>query len=141
MLERYMDKVKLRHDQWRKIERYLDENPKVYVGKPRQCRRFIEAVLWMTRSGAQWRLLPKHYGNWNSVYKRFDRWSERGIWQAMFEHFADDPDMESVMIDSSVIRAHACAAGAPAKKGDKKPRHSATVEVASVVRFTSPSML
>jgi transposase len=129
MLESGMAEVKLRNDQWRKIRDFLYENPKVYVGQERQCRRFIEGVLWMTRSGAQWRLLPKRYGNWNSVYKRFDRWSERGVWQEMFEHLADDPDMERLMIDSSVIRAHACAAGAPGEKGGKKRKHSATVAV------------
>ena len=79
MLESGMAEVNLRNDQWRKIRSFLDENPKVYVGRERQCRRFIEGVLWMTRSGAQWRLLPKRYGNWNSVHKRFDRWSERGV--------------------------------------------------------------
>lgn len=120
MVERGMETIKLRNDQWCKIERYLNEYPGVYVGKPGSCRRFIEGLLWLTRSGAQWRLLPKRYGNWNSVYKRFARWSEKGVWQAMFEHFAVEPDMESVMLDSSVIRAHASAAGARAKKGDKK---------------------
>jgi len=53
MLERGMSKVKLRNDQWRKIKRYLDETPKVYIGKSRACRRFIEGVLWLTRSGSQ----------------------------------------------------------------------------------------
>ncbi len=70
LLEKGMTEVKVRSDQWRKIRRFLDESPKVYVGNERQCRRFIEGVLWMTRSGAQWRLLPRRYGNWNSVYKR-----------------------------------------------------------------------
>ena len=115
-----MGTIKLRHDQWRKIERYLNEKPGFYVGKPGNCRRFIEGVLWLLRSGAQWRLLPKRYGKWNSVYKRFDRWSEKGVWQDLFEHFAQDPDMEHLMLDSSVIRAHASAAGAAAKKGGKK---------------------
>ncbi len=121
-----MSKVKLQNKQWHKIRAFLDEKPQVYVGQEKQCRKFIEGVLWMLRSGAQWRLLPEKYGNWNSVYKRFDRWSEKGVWEAMFKHFAADPDMESVMMDSSVVRAHACAAGAAHKKGGKKAKNSAT---------------
>ncbi len=54
----------------------------------------------------------------------------------MFEHFADDPDMEKLMVDSSVVRAHACAAGASKKRGGKKRRHSATAEVVLAARFT-----
>ena len=131
-----MSKVKLTARQWRKIRVFLDENSQVYIGQERQCRKFVEGVLWMLRSGAQWRLLPKRYGNWNSVYKRFARWSERGVWEMMFESFADDPDMESVMLDSSVVRAHACAAGAPHKKGDKLSKPSATAGVDSAARST-----
>ncbi len=58
-----MAAVKLRSAQGRKIRDFLNENPKVYVGQERQSRRFIEGVLWMMRSGAQWRLIPKKYGN------------------------------------------------------------------------------
>ena len=136
-----MTTVKLRNDQWRKFKNFLDENPKVYVGQERQCRRFIEGVLWLTRSGAQWRLLPREYGNWNSVYKRFDRWSERGVWQELFEHFTDDADMESMMIDGSVVRAHACAAGASRKKGVKRRKPSVIAEADLAARYTSPSTL
>ena len=98
--------------QWTKIQGFLRQDPKAYVGNEATCRRFIEAIKWMSRSGAQWRLLPSEYGNWNSVFKRFARWCENGVWERMLDHFADDPDMENGMIDSTIIRAHPCAAGA-----------------------------
>jgi transposase len=90
----------------------LHQDPNAYVGIEADCRRFVEAVSWISRNSAQWRLLPEKCGNWNSVYKRFARWYENGVWQRMFEYFADDPDMENGMIDSTVVRAHPCAAGA-----------------------------
>lgn len=91
-----MTEVKLKDEQWQKLEIFLRKTPKVYVDQSRECRRFVEGVLWLLRSGAQWRLLPELYGRWNSVYKRFCRWSEQGVWRELFEHFAKDPDMESV---------------------------------------------
>jgi transposase len=96
---------------------YLKTSPHIWLGAGRDCRRFLEAVLWITRSGAQWRLLPKQYGNWNSVYKRFARWSELGIFEKLFEHLSQDRDLEYLLleyllIDSTIVRAHACAAGA-----------------------------
>ena len=112
-----MSTVTLRNDQWSKIVEFLRSCPAVYVGQEAACRRFIEGVLWMARSGAQWRLLPETYGHWNSVYKRFARWCDKGIWDRMHQHFADDPDMEHLILDSTIVRAHACAAGASQKNG------------------------
>ena len=107
-----MRTIQLNDDQWMKIQAFLRSSGLVKEGSARDCRRFVEGVLWMARSGAPWRLLPKAYGKWNSVYKRFARWCEVGVWEALFQHFASDPDMENVMIDSTVVRAHPCAAGA-----------------------------
>ncbi len=94
----------------------MRDHPRAYVGQEENCRRFVEATLWMLKSGAQWRLLPEENGKWNSVYKRLTRWCEYGVFDAMFDYFSDDVDMESVMPDSTVVRAHPCAAGASKKR-------------------------
>ncbi len=112
-----MTDVRLTDDQWEKIRDFLKQDPNAYIGKDEQaCRRFVEAVKWISRSGAQWRLLPGEYGKWNTVYKRFARWCDHGVWERMLEHFANNPDMENGMVDSTVVRAHACAAGAEKKR-------------------------
>ena len=98
--------------QWENIYKYLNEFSEIYVNNEEESRRFVEAVFWMARSGCQWRLLPKEYGNWNGVYRRFADWSVKGIWYKMLYYFSQDADMEYIMIDSTILRAHACAAGA-----------------------------
>ena len=117
-----MARLRLPNKQWKRVYRFLDDYPRLQTADEAAVRRFVEAVLWMARSGAAWRLLPRRYGDWNSVYKRFARWSERGVWEAMHRHFAGDPDLEHVLIDSTAVRAHPCAAGAPAEKGGRLHR-------------------
>ena len=111
-----MKTVELQDENWAKIRDFLCDDPRAYVGNESECRRFVEAVMWITRSGAQWRLLPEKYGKWNSIYKRFARWCDHEIWEDMHQHFVEDPDMENVIIDSTVVRAHPCAAGALKKR-------------------------
>ena len=111
--------VKLTDEQWQKILPVLKTSARIRLGAGRDCRRFLEAVLWVTRSGAQWRLLPRKYGHWNSVYKRFARWSELKVFEKLFEHFSRDRDMEYLMLDSTIVRAHACDAGAQKKRAHK----------------------
>ena len=59
--------------------------------------------------------LPEVFGDWNSVFRRFSRWSQKGVWWRIFEAMADDPDFEYLIVDSTIVRAHQHAAGA--KKG------------------------
>jgi transposase len=107
-----MSVVKFNNQQWEKILSFLKTCPNIYIGQETECRQFLEAVFWITRSGSQWRLLPDKYGNWNSVYKRFARWSAAGVFEKMFEYFSTDRDLEYLLIDSTIVRAHACSAGA-----------------------------
>jgi transposase len=110
---------KLINEQWQQILPVLKTCPDIRLRAGRDVRRFLEAVLRITHSGAQWRLLPRKYGNWNAIYKRFARWSELKVCEKLFEHFSQDRDMEYLMIDSTIVRAHACAAGAQ-KRGRTK---------------------
>ena len=135
-----MSTVELSDQQWSKILYFLRSCPDVYVGAEADCRRFVEGVLWMARSGAQWRLLPEAYGRWNTVYKRFARWCEKGIWERMHHQFTDDPDMEHLIIDSTIVRAHPCAAGAPKKGAASKLRPWAAAGAGSAPKSTSALM-
>ncbi len=117
-----MRTVKLTNEQWQKMLPFLRSRADIYIGQEHECRRFLEAVLWIARSGAQWRLLPREYGDWNTVYKRFTRWSERGVWEALHQHFIHEPDMQHLLLDSTIVRAHPSAAGALKKTADKTPK-------------------
>jgi putative transposase len=110
----------LREDQFARLYEIRQQEPKIHTKERERERRFLEAVYWMDRRGAQWRLLPAWYGAWNSVYKRFARWAELGVWARLFAAVADDPDWQSVLLDATVVRAHACAAGAPGKRGIRR---------------------
>ena len=105
-------KVKLTDQQWQQILSFLRKCPNVYVGQEQECRQFLEAVLWIARSGAQWRLLPEEYGNWNTIYKRFARWSKQNVFAELFKSCSLDVELEHLLIDSTIVRAHACSAGA-----------------------------
>jgi putative transposase len=78
----------------------------------RDNRVFVEGVLWIARTGSPWRDLPEVFGGWNSIYRRYSRWTAKRVWQRVFTAMADDPDFEYLVIDSTIVRAHQHAAGA-----------------------------
>jgi transposase len=127
----------IRADQFERVYGLLRQEPKIHTKERERVRTFLEGVFWIDRSGAQWRFLPTEYGEWNSVYKRFARWDDLGVWGRLFAQVADDPDLQAVLLDATVVRAHACAAGAPQKTAGRRRRRSGARAAASAPRSTS----
>ena len=109
------------------------------VGRPsHDNRRVLNGILWVVRSGARWIDVPERFGRWNSVYRRFRRWAQAGVFAVLLEMLAGALAEECVqMIDSTIVRAHAQAAGA--KKGERIRRSDARV-AGSRPRSTSVPM-
>lgn len=112
---------------WQSILPFLKEFPNVYVGNPDTCRTFLSALVWMTKQGATWRGLPKVYGYWNSIYRRFGRWCDAGVFEKLHEHFHDAGEISALLVDSTILRAHSSAAGAPKKTEVKAIKPSVAV--------------
>ena len=103
-------------------------------GPSKTIRRFVDAVLWVAKTGAAWRDLPARFGKPNSVWKRFDRWARAGVWRKVFDAL-QDLDAEWLILDSTIIRAHPHAAGAQKKRATK---HSGARAAGSGPRSTRP---
>ena len=80
-------------------------------GVAQNNRRFLNAVLWILRTGAPWRDLPPDYGDWKNIHRRFCRCRDQGIWEGLLEQLMEEPDYEWLMINTSHIKVHPHAAG------------------------------
>ena len=91
--------------------------------KGRDDRKFLEALHYFAVHNITWRALPAEFGNWNSVWKRFWRLSQRGVFEALLANLAETSSTAHLvqMVDSTVVRAHVSAAGA---KGGNRARLS-----------------
>lgn len=98
-------------------------------------RLFLEALHFFTVENVRWRALPERFGNWNTVWKRFDRLSKAGVFEAFFDTLAGMSASAHLiqMFDSTIVRAHVSAAGA---KGGSKARRSAARAAASRPKST-----
>lgn len=104
--------------------------------KGRNDRQFLEALHYFTLHNITWRALPAEFGKWNSIWKRFWRLSQSGVFEAFFEALAQMSETAHLvqMFDSTIVRAHVSAAGA---KGGKTARRLAVRAVASQQRSIS----
>lgn len=121
-------------EQHNRIEPLLSGKPGDPGRNAENNRRFISAVVWIARTGSPWPDLPERFGKYDTVYHRFNNWAKKGRWKTLFESL-QEPDLDWVMIDSSVVRAHQHAAGQ--KEAQPKPRPSGEVEAGTLQRSTS----
>jgi transposase len=110
----------MKEEEWTKIYSILQGVIGIHTHNEKRLRVFVEAVWYMARAGCQWRLLPEHYGHWRAVHKRFFKWARKGHWERLFQKIKIDPDMESVLIDATIVRAHACSAGYEKNSQDRE---------------------
>jgi len=106
MAKRY----ELTDGQWRRIADFLPDKASDPGRTGNDNRLFVNAVLWVLRSGARWSDLPERYGKWKTVHKRFTRWAKAGVWERVFDSLTGDPDNQYLMLDTTLVRAHQQAA-------------------------------
>ena len=105
--KRGIARYELSTEQWKRIKNLLPGKVGDRGRTAVDNRNFVNAVLWILRSGARWSDMPEErYGKYKSVHKRFIRWTQKGIWEKVFKHLATDRDNEYLMIDSTIVKAH-----------------------------------
>jgi transposase len=107
-----MRRYEIDDDRYARIEHLLPGRPGSPGSTGHDHRTFVNAVLRVARTGAPWRDLPERFGNWNSIFQRFNRWAKSGVWGRVMEVLGGDADLEWLILDSTVVRAHQHAAGA-----------------------------
>lgn len=97
--------------QWVRIEHMLPGKNGDRGRSGADNRLFLDAVLWLARTAAPWRDLPPELGNWRTAHSRFRRWTIAGVWESLFNALTESPDFEYVLIDATISKVHADAAG------------------------------
>lgn len=126
---------------WDRIKHLLPGLRGQHGGIAKDNRLFLDAVLYVARTGIPWQDLPPRFGNWNSQWRRFDRWAQKGRWDPILAALRD-PDLDVLILDSTAVRAHPCAAGSK-KSGTalaaRTIRRLAAAGAGSAPRFTGVS--
>ena len=130
MLRRY----EITDSEWSRIVDLLPPENTGKRGRPRKDNRTIlNGMIWIARSGAPWRDLPERYGPWETVYSRFRKWIEDGIFDNVIRVLSLDVDLSELSLDGSIVQAQQHSAGA--KKGGLQPK-SDTAEEEQALKYT-----
>jgi transposase len=111
-----MRRHELTEEQFDKIKDFIPGREGTVGVTGQDNRLFINAVIWIFKTGAPWRDLPERLGKWSSVHKRFTRWSKSRVFDKIFRILSEDADMEFLLMDGTIVKAHQHAAGAKKKK-------------------------
>ena len=128
-----MDRYVLTDAQWAKMEPHCRGKKSDPGRSGEDNRRFVEAVLWIARTGSPWRDLPPLFGPWNTVFKRYRDWVKADVFKRLFDAASEEPDMEYAMVDATIVKVHRHGQGA---KGGLGARPSASPRVAKILALT-----
>jgi transposase len=130
-----MPRHRLRDAVWASLHARLRAIPGIWKKDPERLRRFVEAVVFILRTGVAWEDLPQRFGKPNSVHRRFRRWSQQGIWDVLFLDGIPTDALGTVMLDSTACKAQRYASGA--RGGDEealgRSRGGLTTKIHAVV--------
>jgi transposase len=122
-------RLKLGEQQWGRIEPLFPKTDRSRGGRPPvDRRRVVDGILWILRTGAPWRDLPKEFGAWQTAWRLFDEWNSNGTLDSILQSLqaacvdAGEIDQELWCIDGTVVRAARCAAGGGKKGIQRNPK-------------------
>lgn len=124
-----MPRTMLTDKAWEALKQILKETGRVY--NKYEHRNTLEGILYRMRTGIQWRDLPERFGRWNSVFRRFNLWSKKGVLQKLFQSISSDNDPEWLFIDGSIVKAHQDSSGAASSSDEAigKSRGGSTTKI------------
>ena len=105
-----MPRTMLTDNSWKKLKELLLESGRIY--NKLEHRNTLEGILYRMRTGIPWRDLPPHFGQWSTVFRRFNLWSKKGILSFIFKQLSKIADTEWLFIDGSIVKAHQHSSGA-----------------------------
>ena len=107
-----MERLSITDEQWAKMESHCRGKACDPGRTGGNNRLFLEAVLWIARTGSPWRDLPSCFGNWNTVFRRYRDWVKADVFKKIFDAVSDEPDMEYAMVDATLVKVHRHGQGA-----------------------------
>lgn len=124
-----MPRLMLTDGLWAKLSLLMLETGRVY--NKSEHRMTFEGILYRMRTGCPWRDLPPDFGDWNTVFRRFNLWSKKGVLTRLFNELSKDTDSEWLFIDGSIVRAHQHSSGAVSEKDESigKSRGGLTTKI------------